>query len=83
MKNTIGFLNMVQYNMSEILQLQQALYDNRYTVQTALQKLVQPCEDFLMRCRWEGVVKDCRKLFVRSETYLGYCCTFNSEKYFG
>lgn len=42
-----------------------------------------PCTKLLFRCRWEGVIVDCKELFSVSETYQGYCCSFNMKKPLG
>lgn len=39
-----------------------------------------PCTSLLYRCRWEGKITDCKDLFQISETYQGYCCSFNIKK---
>ena len=33
-----------------------------------------------LQCRWEGVIMDCKELFSVSETYQGFCCSFNILK---
>lgn len=41
-----------------------------------------PCSNLLFRCRWEGKIVDCKELFSVSETYQGFCCSFNIKKPF-
>lgn len=45
-----------------------------------MKKLMYPCTNLLFRCRWEGKIVDCKDLFHVSETYQGYCCSFNIKK---
>lgn len=45
-----------------------------------MKKLMFPCTKMLYRCRWEGVIVDCKELFTVSETYQGFCCSFNIQK---
>lgn len=59
--------------------LQSVLMDNRYTVENTMTFLAQPCEEFIAKCRFEGVMRDCRSLFRRVQTFRGYCCGFNVQ----
>lgn len=45
-----------------------------------MKKLMYPCTNLLFRCRWGGKIEDCKNLFHVSETYQGYCCSFNIKK---
>lgn len=54
--------------------------NNRFDVQLTMKKLVLPCHRLLYRCRFENVVVDCKHIFSLSETYQGYCCSFNIQK---
>lgn len=45
-----------------------------------MKKLMYPCTKLMVKCRWEGRIIDCKKLFKISETYQGYCCSFNIIK---
>ena len=57
--------------------LQEILLNNRYTVESVMNYLSQPCSEMIVKCRFEGVMQDCRKLFKKSSTFRGYCCSFN------
>lgn len=80
-KFTAGFTNPINvFNASELPYLQQLLQDNRFDVQLTMKKLMYPCTKLLYRCRWEGTIVDCKEIFSVSETYQGYCCSFNILK---
>lgn len=64
----------------ELELLQSVLNDNRYTVENTMTSLAHPCDEFIFRCRFEGVMRDCRTLFRRVNTFRGYCCSFNSRR---
>jgi hypothetical protein len=57
--------------------LQKVMIQNRYSIDSAMQKLMFPCSDLLVKCRWAGEIVDCRKIFKPTETTNGYCCGFN------
>lgn len=81
MKYTAAFTNSIEkFNYSELQLVQDVLLDNRFDVQLTMKKLTFPCTKLLYRCRWEGVIVDCKELFTISETYQGYCCSFNIQK---
>lgn len=80
-KYTAGFTNSInKFNVTELPVLQEILQNNRFTVDLAMKKLMYPCSKMLYRCRFEGVIVDCKQLFSISETYQGYCCSFNVLK---
>lgn len=80
-KYTAAFTNSIEkFNYSELQLVQDVLLDNRFDVQLTMKKLLFPCTKLLYRCRWEGVIVDCKELFAVSETYQGYCCSFNIQK---
>lgn len=70
----------MEYNRTELELLQSILTKNRYDVMTTMYELMQPCDQLLYRCRWEGEETECMKIFKKSETYQGYCCSFNLIK---
>jgi acid-sensing ion channel, other len=83
-KYIAGFTNPISvFNDSELPYLQAMLQDNRFDVQLTMKKLMYPCTKLMFRCRWEGVIMDCKELFTVSETYQGYCCSFNILKPIG
>lgn len=82
-KYTAGYTNLISIaNFSELNYLQDLMQENRFDVQATMKKLMLPCTKLLYRCRWEGVIMDCKELFSVSETYQGYCCSFNVLKPF-
>lgn len=83
-KFTAGFTNPISnFSASELPYLQQLLEGNRFDVSTTMKKLMYPCHELLFRCRWEGKISNCSELFSVSETYQGYCCSFNILKPIG
>eukprot|EP00095_Tigriopus_kingsejongensis_P004645 snap_masked-scaffold29_size597861-processed-gene-1.10 protein:Tk04645 transcript:snap_masked-scaffold29_size597861-processed-gene-1.10-mRNA-1 annotation:"pickpocket protein 28 isoform x1" len=42
-----------------------------------LNELGQPCSDMLIRCRFEGLERNCTDIFVPVITDEGQCCSFN------
>lgn len=80
-KYTAGFTNPIgPVDSTKLPYLQDILSDNRFDVQTTMKKLMYPCTKLLWRCRWEGVIVDCKEIFRIAETYQGYCCAFNILK---
>jgi acid-sensing ion channel, other len=80
-KYTAGFTNPInKLNLSELPALQEILQANRFTVDLAMKRLMYPCTKMIHRCRWEGKIVDCKQMFSISETYQGYCCSFNILK---
>lgn len=57
--------------------LQSVLADNRFTVENTMSSLAQPCDEMVSKCRFEGVLKDCRSIFRSIKTFRGHCCSFN------
>lgn len=76
-----GFTNDIPpFNASDLDDLYEVLNDNRFDVKLTMRKLLYPCTRLLFRCRWQGQIIDCKDLFQPSETYQGYCCSFNVIK---
>lgn len=69
-------------NATQLSVLQNLLLENRYDVFMTMQHLMVPCNDMIVKCRYDGQIIDCARLFERSYTWQGYCCSFNivSEK---
>lgn len=65
----------------EMEMLQSVLVDNRYTIDNTMTFMAQPCDQFITKCRFEGVFRDCRSLFRRVSTFRGYCCAFNVRNF--
>lgn len=74
-----GFVEKISTDKLEeyLTVLQDLLYANRYHMESAMEKLMFPCNDLLIRCRWAGEIVDCKKIFAVTESSLGYCCGFN------
>lgn len=80
-KFTAGFTKPLNdFDPNELPYLQEILTENRFDVQLTMKKLMYPCSKLLFRCRWEGNIMDCKDLFTVTETYQGYCCSFNILK---
>ena len=80
-KFTAGFTNRLNdFNPASLPYLQEILTENRFDVQLTMKKLMYPCSKLMFRCRWEGNIVDCKDVFAVTETYQGYCCSFNMLK---
>ncbi|XP_052132622.1 sodium channel protein Nach-like [Frankliniella occidentalis] len=55
---------------------------NNVTSDVLTESLSQPCEDLIERCSWEGREVNCSRVFTRTMSYLGYCCSFNADRDF-
>lgn len=77
--DTAGFTLKLAYKVTDedMELLQNVLLDNRYNVENTMTYLAQPCDSFIVKCRFEGVMRDCKSLFRRVNTFRGYCCAFN------
>ena len=40
-------------------------------------KVMMPCNELLVACQWQGVMKNCEKIFTLAKSDSGYCCSFN------
>lgn len=75
---TDGFMDkMEDVNATQLEVIQSLLQENRYDVYTTMQHLMVPCNDMIVKCRFDGQNIDCARLFERSYTWQGYCCSFN------
>ncbi|KAG5667100.1 hypothetical protein PVAND_015099 [Polypedilum vanderplanki] len=80
-KYLAGFTNPIEtFDPKDLVDLYNVLNDNRFDVKLTMRKLLYPCSKLLVKCRWEGQIVDCKELFQPSETYQGYCCSFNVIK---
>lgn len=78
---TVGFINKIEYNPRELEIIQEVFDMNRYDIPAGVRMLKVTCKDLFYKCRWEGVHIDCTKLFKVSQTYNGFCCSFNLAEY--
>lgn len=78
---SIGFNEKIEYNPFDLELLQRVFFLNRYTAETAMEKVKIPCNELLFKCRWEGVMVPCMNIFRRSLTHEGYCCSYNIAPY--
>lgn len=53
--------------------------DMRYTVESLMLELMQPCSTMVSNCVWLGRSVPCNQLFRVSKSADGYCCAFNSR----
>lgn len=81
LRQAVGFSHRIEYDMDELERLQNIFNFNRYTIDTAMEQMKLTCRELLIKCRWEGKIIDCMKLFQKSITYDGYCCSFNIAPY--
>ncbi|KAJ1522559.1 hypothetical protein ONE63_001745 [Megalurothrips usitatus] len=62
--------------------LERLLKYNNLSSEAVFEELGQPCLEMIERCSWEGREVNCSTIFTRTMTYLGYCCSFNSQRDF-
>lgn len=72
-----GFINKVPYNQTRLNVLDEIFAANRLQPKEVMSALVQPCDEYLIKCRWEGAMVPCKTIFDSTFTYYGSCCTFN------
>lgn len=73
----LGFVYSLAVLPSSLAVLDVVLRHNAMTPDTVMGLLSPNCNDLLVRCRWKGRDDSCERLFTRSKTHLGYCCSFN------
>lgn len=56
---------------------------NNITPAAVMASLVQPCDEIMIKCRWQGKMVPCKEIFDSSLTYFGSCCSFNSNNRMG
>ncbi|XP_063706173.1 sodium channel protein Nach-like [Culicoides brevitarsis] len=77
---TDGFMQKLEtVNYTQLELMQNLLQENRYDVFMTMQGLMVPCNDMIVKCRYNGEIVDCARLFERSYTWQGYCCSFNID----
>lgn len=77
----MGFNFKIEYNPEDLEILQEVFVLNRYSSETAMEMIKIPCPELLYKCRWEGKTVPCMRIFQKSITYEGYCCSFNISPY--
>ncbi|XP_059471039.1 sodium channel protein Nach-like [Neocloeon triangulifer] len=69
---------------SNVSLLQNAITKNGVGLTELMRDLAPSCSDIMVQCQWKGVEVDCSKLFTRSLSDNGFCCSFNyAEPCFG
>ncbi|XP_043287468.1 pickpocket protein 28-like [Venturia canescens] len=48
-----------------------------FNPETTMYTLMQPCDKFLVKCRWLGKQYNCSTIFKTVKTVQGFCCAFN------
>lgn len=74
-----GFIDKIEYNVTELRVLDDLIELNNLTIVDVMKSLIQPCDELLIKCKWENRLVECSSLFDASETYYGNCCTFNKN----
>ncbi|XP_068895417.1 sodium channel protein Nach-like isoform X1 [Tenebrio molitor] len=66
------------YNMTELMILHDVLLENNYNeIGAVMKKIMQPCEDMILKCMWQFKTVPCREIFEETLTTEGPCCSFN------
>ncbi|XP_017077784.1 sodium channel protein Nach isoform X2 [Drosophila eugracilis] len=66
-----------RYSKEDIDQMESVLSLNNLTIQQFVEHLRWDCNEILYRCRFNGNILDCSKIFQLSKTFFGHCCSFN------
>ncbi|XP_017835494.1 sodium channel protein Nach [Drosophila busckii] len=73
-----GFmLDDARFGANEIELMESILLHNNLSMHQFVDQLRWDCHEILHRCRYQGEVMDCTKLFKLSKTFFGHCCSFN------
>lgn len=75
----LGFIYQIEYNVTDLEFLDVIVQKNKMASGNVMDAIVQPCDDFLLKCRWMGTLIDCSSIFVKTYTYFGTCCTLRIE----
>lgn len=79
MYQTAGFGGEGAYTSEGMDILQTVMERNRIAVVDAMERLQRPCDELLVKCRFEGQLVPCDQLFKKSFGQYGHCCTFKSD----
>ncbi|XP_037716564.1 sodium channel protein Nach [Drosophila subpulchrella] len=66
-----------RYSSQDIEEMETLLFLNNLTIQQFVEHLRWDCDEILYRCRFNGDILDCSKIFQLSKTFFGHCCSFN------
>lgn len=66
-----------RYSAEDIEQMEALLFLNNLTIPEFVEHLRWNCDEILYRCRFNGEIMDCSKIFQLSKTFFGHCCSFN------
>ncbi|XP_034239529.1 sodium channel protein Nach-like [Thrips palmi] len=66
-------------NIAGRARLDTILKYNNLTPEAVLKEVGQTCSELLERCSWEGHAVECATIFSTTMTFLGFCCSFNSD----
>ncbi|KAF7995235.1 hypothetical protein HCN44_004707 [Aphidius gifuensis] len=64
-------------NQMKLKNLHDILVVNNISLKEFMSIASPQCEDFIVACRYEGKMKNCKTLIKRSLITTGYCCSFN------
>lgn len=83
LNETLGFLYDIKYNTDNLKMLDVVFQENNKTVFEVMDMLVQPCDELMEHCRWQGKIVPCHNIFEVTITYYGICCSFNNNNRIG
>jgi len=66
-----------RYSSQDIEDMETLLFLNNLTIQQFVEHVRWDCDEILYRCRFNGDILDCSKLFQLSKTFSSHCCSFN------
>lgn len=76
----VGFAGEGVYNEEGITILQTVLEENHMNAVDIMEKLQQPCNEMIIKCRLEDKLIPCEEIFKSSLGQYGYCCAFNNDE---
>lgn len=78
-QQSVGFFTTATYNETELNIMQNIVNKTSYSVQQVIELMQCPCDELLLRCRFEGEVVPCQNIFKPVVSQYGLCCTFNKN----
>lgn len=75
-----GSFSMFHAKLSDMEELDHFLSYVNLTLADVSYLTAETCDEYIMKCRWQGRIQSCGELFQRTFTMVGICCHFNFEE---
>nr|XP_023014214.1 sodium channel protein Nach-like isoform X2 [Leptinotarsa decemlineata] len=66
-------------NLEKSIRITRILEREGYNTNKLMDRLAQPCSSMLRKCEWRATEVDCHKLFKKTKTTGGFCCSYNYQ----